>query len=637
MIQIEEFLFRENIEDSMSGELILKFPSLKFRTTSEFYDFFESNGVSLQKNSTVDTNNSLLERIKKFKSSSDYASVREYIRIQNEMKAAIQNDGVVSAYPLLESAKSIYVDPFFLFLVRRIVTGSVDGVLPSEEILSFIDKNKISDEIVIDADVNRDVDGTIQSYRNYLKNKGSLMVAMLDDRFLLESFRYVVPSTFTQLDAAVSAEENIIRRANDIDSVFNGGGSFEEILRELIVKDSNTIPALQIKVEELSSQLDSMMEAHESKVDSIGDLMRTIEELSTQRNLLLGQLDAKDITITELNATISSTLEELQEQVLRQLNEGNDAFDSISEKIEQQMKESQEASERQLQAFKDSISGIVDALKPTVTEPEQVDSDGDGVADDVQNENDLNMLRNNIVMLLESIFLIPISKNIEFRTILDRLGIRNKPVSVDYAVNAPSAYSNVDYEKESITRSSRWQGRVRSSVYSLMTQMSKWSEIKEQWITIITDTTDKKILDEVYRLLKEIRSGSNSVFFEVIKDCVYAWSRDLGKTSEDKRAGSGTSFMRSISEDVLKLAWNPASGNNGNFGRWETDNLPVLNGGTVTKIINDSIIADENAKRIVNALPKPSTSTVQKNQSRDEVDSIDKMSEIISLLRRIFE
>lgn len=371
MIRIEEFLFNEEIEQSLSETLITKYPGLSFSTNEEFYSYFQSQNVRLVK--LKPTNQTLLQRFKDFKSSTDYSLVKLYIKQEREIERAISSGNTDKAISLYQSITLASLDPFFDFIVRKTLTGYENGQLPSEKVKTLMDeiaKNNTQD-INKDVDVIRDGDGTIQSFKNYLKNVGSLKINLVDDRYRLDSFRYVVDSSFKQLEDAVNAELNVLKKVSDLTTVGTDKTKLKDDLKKLILEDSSTIPALQVKVETLEDQVDALQELVEFKDGILLDSEKTIEELAQQRNKLVDELEVKDQTIVELNSTINTRLGELESKVLFQLENGGDAFDELSSKLEEQakkaeeqVKKAEENAEKQLKAFEKAIGSITDSLKP---------------------------------------------------------------------------------------------------------------------------------------------------------------------------------------------------------------------------------------------------------------------------------
>jgi|688.fasta_scaffold160294_1 hypothetical protein len=392
MIRIEQFLFEYNVERTQAESLIERFRNLTFATNQEFVDYFDSQNITLGfenkvgvAKTTFQQKDELLQKFKDFKSSTDYDYVKKYIAEQRRIQAAIDSGNIQNSSNLLDGITSQPVDPFFNFIVRKMLTGSETGVLPSESLRSLLDEltKKTKQDIDTTVAVTRDELGRVISFDNYLRNKGSLRVDLLDERFTLETFNYVVNKGFNQLQDAVDAEKNVLRRAAELDTIFpddaTGDGVVDnrdlvENLKKLIVADSNSVPALQSKLESLQNQLSNLNELVDVKDSDVESLNRIIEELSAQRNITVDESAIKDETIIALNEVIDATLAELEDKVSQQLTNTTDAFDALSTQIEAQAKKSEEAAAKQLAAFEKAVGGIADALKPAEPEPEPGDS-----------------------------------------------------------------------------------------------------------------------------------------------------------------------------------------------------------------------------------------------------------------------
>ena len=148
--------------------------------------------------------------------------MKKYIAEQRRIQAAIDSGNIQNSSNLLDGITSQPVDPFFNFIVRKMLTGSETGVLPSESLRSLLDEltKKTKQDIDTTVAVTRDELGRVISFDNYLRNKGSLRVDLLDERFTLETFNYVVNKGFNQLQDAVDAEKNVLRRAAELDTIF---------------------------------------------------------------------------------------------------------------------------------------------------------------------------------------------------------------------------------------------------------------------------------------------------------------------------------------------------------------------------------------------------------------------------------
>ena len=257
-------MFEYNVERTQAESLISRFPNLSFTTQQEFVDYFASQNINLTFENKVGSQkevfqekDELLQRFKDFKSSTDYDYVKRYIAEQRRIQSAIQDGNVTEASNFLDSVIQQPVDPFFNFIVRKLLTGSESGVLPSERLQDLLNEltKKTKQEIDLEPDVSRDDLGRVISFDNYLRNKGSLRINLLDERFTIETFNYVVNKEFNQLEDAVVAERNFLRRAANFDTLFPldptgdgviDGSDFVENLKKLILADANNVPALEI-------------------------------------------------------------------------------------------------------------------------------------------------------------------------------------------------------------------------------------------------------------------------------------------------------------------------------------------------------------------------------------------------------
>jgi TolA-binding protein len=144
------------------------------------------------------------------------------------------------------------------------------------------------------------------------ENTGKLRVDIVDDRFLLSSFRYIIDSTFNDLEDAVEANENI---KNKLASEYAfGGGSSDRYFRELndiINPDAETPDSMQVKIASLESrikQLQSLLKTsaeyqavQADELESIRtDLFRKIAQLSK-----LGQLGGAESTDAVVDSTVT--------------------------------------------------------------------------------------------------------------------------------------------------------------------------------------------------------------------------------------------------------------------------------------------------------------------------------------------
>lgn len=536
MIRIEQFLFEQNIDKTQSEYLIEEFKDLMFNTNQEFYDFFSEKSIRLLKNmevqdSTLSDRLVLLERMKNFKSSNDYEYVKDYIAEQKRIQSVINDGDVTNASSLLDSISVKPIDPFFNFIVRKILTGSETGVLPSERLKGLLDEltNRRQQEIDTEVDVTRDEFDRVVSFDNYLRNKGSLRINVLDERFTIETFNYVVDRQFEQLDEAVNAEQNILKKAaqfselipDDISQLDNK--ELAENLKNLILEDSNSVPSLQNRVENLQTEIDLLREVIDRKDESILDAERIIEELSVVRNTLLDESGVKDEAIVALNELIDVTLSDLGGRVSEQLTNTTDAFDAIATQIEAQAKKSEEAAAKQLQAFEKAIGditgGLAEALKPSEPEPDP--------------ENPAAEIIKQILEKWDKMTVITESSYAKFTQILDLLGAK-KPTKSTY-VFVPQSKGNLFNPSEEIKQHLKWN-----------------NELKPQIKSFLTSIDDKKKAETILKNVSDIVNDSNGSFnntglYNTVVDALDLWVEDAPPA---RIRGVATPTIRKIALEV---------------------------------------------------------------------------------------
>lgn len=577
MIRIEQFLFEQNVEQSQSESLIAQFPNLSFNSPSDFINFFEKQNISLSKNKTTTTfvdKQELLQRFKDFKSSTDYDYVRQYISEEKKIQNAISAGNVSIETNLLDGITKQPLDPFFNFVVRKLLTGSETGVLPSEQLKSLLSEltKKTKQDIDTELDVTRDEIFRVVSFDNYLRNKGSVRVDLLDDRFTIESFNYVIPKEFTQLPDAVGAEQNIFKKASEFSTLFPDGTidaadqqSLVENLKKLIVEDSNSIPALQANLESLQDRLTNLNDLVSLKQENIADLNRVIEELSAQRNLIVEENVIKDETITALNEVIDATLSQLEDKVAQQLTNTTDAFDALATQIEAQAKKSEESAAKQLAAFEKAVGGIADALKPAEPEPDPENPAADIIKQILQKWDNITAITNDSYKA--------------FDDIMTDSGITNKPVKSTY-VFVPPAKGNAYTPSEEIKQHLKWNNEIKSQIKSTIS-------------TVSDEAKAKKILANVDVILKDSKGSlNNEALKRTVEDAIFAWSIDLAAVR-----GNFAPIIRKLALEmgVDNIDWNNINGYGGDPKRAENvKNILIPKIPTDTRqLINLLTILDE--------------------------------------------
>lgn len=548
MIRIEQFLFEYNVEKTQAESLVVRFPNLMFGTTQEFLDYFASQNIRLGFSTsegvnkpTFEDKNLLLQRFKDFKSSTDYDYVKKYIAEQRKIQSAIDSGNIQTASNLLDGITTQPVDPFFNFIVRKMLTGSETGTLPSESLRSLLDEltKKTKKGIDTTVGVTRDDIGRVISFDNYLRNKGSLRVDLLDERFTLETFNYVVNKEFNQLQDAIDAEQNLLRKAAEFDTLFpddaTGDGVVDnrdlvENLKKLIISDGNSIPALQSKLTEIQEQLKDLNNLVSFKEESIGDLNRIIEELSIQRNFIVDENAVKDETIISLNEVIDATLADLEDKVSQQLTNTTDAFDALATQIESQAKKSEESAAKQLAAFEKAVGGIADALKPVEPEPDP----GNPAAEIIQQ----------ILKEWDKIYVVSEISYPALSQILDKSGVKKKPLKSEYVFSGPNSLKNSYSAIEEPQQHLRWN-----------------NQYKDQFKSLIVGITDEKIAKEILsdvklKLVTAAENGNTDKngMYQSLLDVLIAWATDFKLRRGGAR--SELKFVRDIASEV-GLEWPP--------------------------------------------------------------------------------
>lgn len=526
MITIQEFLYLNGVVEDQSKSLISQFPNLKFDTPSQFKNFFESQGISLSISSktTFNPKDVLLERFKNFKYSSEYSQVKKYIqeeiRLQNELQKSQNSQTVtITEYQnLLNGLSTRPIDPFFNFVIRKILTGSDTGILPSEQIQTLItnlSKSNIKESYDETSDVERDINDRVVNYVNLYKNKGRIRVPVLDERFLLNDFRYILDTSFASLPDAVSSEENVLRKYNDAVIIDNTLGTTEETskflsdLKNLINEDSNSIAGLNAKIKNLEDEIKLKDQVISTRIDAEIEHEAYIDSIATDNLQKDTEIESKDETIKELNAQIDTTISKLEQKVSDQLNSTNQAFDNLSKKLEEQ-------SSKQLSAFQNAVAGLAKAVTPPTPTPAP--------------ENPAKDIINQILSKWDGMMVISQNSYQKLSDILDLLGA-TKPSKYSF-VFVPPSKGNAYNPSEEIKQHLTWN-----------------NQYKPQFKSLISSITDKdkatKILNNVGSILTDSYNTNNQGIYDTVKDSLEAWSIDFGKSR-----GIGANSVKKIALEV---------------------------------------------------------------------------------------
>ncbi|WWT39510.1 hypothetical protein [Microcystis phage Mel-JY01] len=372
MITLREFLFLENIDEIQSNSIINEFGDISFDNPNKFRDFFFTRGIQLKKNIVDDKTEKtlLLERFKSFKNSVEYINAKKYIErqiaLKNKIKEIQKNGGNIEYVTnLLDGADEMPINPFFNFIVRKILTGSDNGVLPSEELRVILDK-LIQEKSVIYydeiSDTVRNENSILVSYKNIYKNKGRVKVPVLDERFVLEDFRYIVDNSFVTLQPAVEAERNIVEKINA--AVSTGDELADTFLTELgnlVSSDSNSVAGLSAKIKELENELQIKQSVIETRMLREIEHEQFIDSIATDNVQKEEQLKAKDEAINVLSEQLNTTLQEIKDDVDKQVGNVTDSLETLNETLKKNSDNSEQ--DKEISKLKDEISTLKDDIK----------------------------------------------------------------------------------------------------------------------------------------------------------------------------------------------------------------------------------------------------------------------------------
>lgn len=331
MITIEEFLYLENVIESQARSLIEQFKGLRFQNPSEFRKFFTKEGIALRKEK-IDTKTEkilLLERFKSFRNSTDYIIAKKYVedqvRLNKRLKEIREKGGTIEVINnLLNGIEGEPLNPFFNFVIRKVLTGSETGVLPSEELRTILDKLLIESTLEYydeNSDIERDTNDRIKSFRNLYKNKGRIRVPILDERFLKEDFRYIIDTSFTSLQDAVIAEENVLRKAREASLTDISAGNDEATkkflsnLSNLINEDGNSIISLKTKISSLEETVSRQNDIIQEQIDAevrVDESLTALAIESTNKSSTIQTLEESNKNLQE---QIDVKLKELEEKL----------------------------------------------------------------------------------------------------------------------------------------------------------------------------------------------------------------------------------------------------------------------------------------------------------------------------------
>lgn len=135
-------------------------------------------------------------------------------------------------------------------------------------------------------EVTRNVVGAIRHIKDETNN-GMIEIDVVDDRFLIDSYDYIVNRSFNQIDDAVSSQINILQlAAQDAFSNPTSENRYLTNLNNLVNIQSNSPEALRAKVTQLENQLEQYKSLYKSAGVQNKKLERRINALRWESNNL---------------------------------------------------------------------------------------------------------------------------------------------------------------------------------------------------------------------------------------------------------------------------------------------------------------------------------------------------------------
>lgn len=116
--------------------------------------------------------------------------------------------------------------------------------------------------------LQRNSAGAIRHIRSE-NNEGTIDVDILDERYLIDSFNYVVNTSFNQIEDAISSQVNILQlAANSVLMRDDVSSKFIRSLSSLVNVNSNSVDGLKAKIVQLENQLEQLKISNEDTANA---------------------------------------------------------------------------------------------------------------------------------------------------------------------------------------------------------------------------------------------------------------------------------------------------------------------------------------------------------------------------------
>lgn len=365
-IDLIKFLFLSDTETSQAEYILQNFSNFSLPTLGDFYGYFQNLGIVLKKEPQKTTNQrlNLLEKFKSLKPTFEYEVLKKFIEEQKNASLLLGTRDAQAIEVAINSIEKYDLDVFDYYIVRKILTGSESGVLPSEELKTLLEQLIYvnNDIFAEDAGIERDDYSKIKSYQNIYRNKGRIQIPILDDRFTTERFNYIIQRGFETLPDAVSSERNILRKIQGMSSPLELDMFLSDI-SNLINQDENSIPGLEAKIARLEEIIQAKQELIESMVDAEIEHEAYIDAIAIDNILKEQQIEDKDQSIQNLQQTVDSTLVAIQNNVSSQINTVTAAIDTLSQTVVDQANAANAAQDESVRIRIEALSNELAELK----------------------------------------------------------------------------------------------------------------------------------------------------------------------------------------------------------------------------------------------------------------------------------
>jgi DNA repair exonuclease SbcCD ATPase subunit len=208
--------------------------------------------------------------------------------------------------------------------------------------------------------VRDSLSGKIISYtpESEVENKGSVEVAVLDGRYILNDFSRIIDTRFKSLPDAISAEESVYEKMMNFQNRSLIPGEYEKLtgkplpdglgveqIRELAKKefltninnltasDGNTIGGLQNRISELTNELARKDSIISDQLQTISNFDDVLSSVSAERANALSQAEKQREAKVSLQQQADETLFRTELEVIKQREESARAAEELKESL----------------------------------------------------------------------------------------------------------------------------------------------------------------------------------------------------------------------------------------------------------------------------------------------------------------